>query len=160
MRIVCHPNLIVMVTQQRLVSVLVVTLSLIGSVRELVAAPRGRIDRLSEILVQDRNSKVRLQAAVTLGKLKDRRAVPALLSALYDPHVMVRIGAVSALQRIGDPRALPSLRGLLVSAKDRRLRKLVSNAIRSLSFGLKDRLACLHWATRPFCFWAFRMDST
>jgi HEAT repeat protein len=44
-----------------------------------------------------------------LGKLADRQAVPALISASADPEPAVRLKAVYALGQIGEPQALDAL---------------------------------------------------
>ena len=69
-----------------------------------------RIDRLISILSTSQSYKVRLQAAVSLGRLKDRRSVPALSRALRDQQFTVRAVAAAALGQIGDPSALRALK--------------------------------------------------
>jgi hypothetical protein len=75
----------------------------------------GRLQRLVELL-GDRDLKVRIQAALALGQLRDRRVVPSLIGALRDGHPLVRAMAAHALGRIGDDRAVFPLRERL---KDR-----------------------------------------
>ncbi len=74
------------------------------------AARSSRVDRLINILKTDSSYKVRLRVVVALGQLKDRRAVPALIYALYDKNYTVRGLAAAALAQIGDKRALFGLR--------------------------------------------------
>ena len=50
----------------------------------------------------DEDYEVRLRAAVNLGRLKEKKAIPALLSALSDEDWHVRRAAVWALIQIGD----------------------------------------------------------
>src|SRR5579859_4836407 len=57
----------------------------------------------------DSSWRVRLQAAVVLGKLHDRRAVPALMRALADPVETVRGMAAEVLGNLGDQSALAAL---------------------------------------------------
>ncbi|HPM42997.1 MAG TPA: HEAT repeat domain-containing protein, partial [Candidatus Omnitrophota bacterium] len=55
-------------------------------------------------IVSDGSSKIdRASAAVSLGKLKDRRSVPPLLKALGDPNGYLRSAAAGALLDIQDP---------------------------------------------------------
>src|SRR5204863_8379671 len=59
--------------------------------------------------LQDESQFVRMAAARSLGRLGDKKAVPALLEALSDPMFMVRQNAMWALGEIGDPAALGAL---------------------------------------------------
>lgn len=61
--------------------------------------------------LEDENLGVRLSAVRTLGKIGDRRAVPALIKALEVGYV--RESAIDALGEIGDPRAVGPLIKLL-----------------------------------------------
>jgi len=70
-----------------------------------------RIDDLTRSLLQDSSYKVRVQAALVLGKLKDRRAVPALSQALRDENATVRGTAAASLGLLGDPSARGALEG-------------------------------------------------
>lgn len=54
--------------------------------------------------------RVRVQAALLLGKTNDGRAVMALTKRLADESVAVRAASAAALATLGDPVALPSLR--------------------------------------------------
>jgi hypothetical protein len=76
------------------------------------AASSARADRLDELvrtLETSPEEKSRLAAAVSLGRLSDRRGVPALSRALSDRSPVVRGVAATALGHIGDPRAIPAL---------------------------------------------------
>lgn len=75
------------------------------------SARADRIDDLTRSLLQDSSYKVRVQAALVLGKLKDRRAVPALSQALRDENATVRGTAAASLGQIGDPSARGALEG-------------------------------------------------
>jgi hypothetical protein len=87
----------------------VLVVALLGLCPEARAG--SRVEDLSQVLLRDPSYKVRLQAAALLGRLHDRRAVPALIQALQDgrEQVTVRAMAAQALGEIGDPSARPSL---------------------------------------------------
>ncbi len=80
----------------------------------LLALPAygDRIDELARALLVDSSYKVKVQAALVLGKANDRRAVPALLEALQDENDTVRGAAATALGRLADPRTVEPLRSL------------------------------------------------
>ncbi len=74
---------------------------------------REAYDKLDRLLRELRSGDEddREEAAKKLGKLEDRRAVPALVDVLRrDPEEDVREKAAEALGRIGDRSALPALR--------------------------------------------------
>lgn len=65
---------------------------------------------------------VRGRSALMLGKLKDQRAVDALIRALRAPGHQTPVHAAEALGNIGDRRAIPHLLALLnetTSGKDK-----------------------------------------
>jgi hypothetical protein len=72
-------------------------------------AAGDKIDDLTRALMQDPSYKVRVQAALVLGKLSDRRAVPALVQALHDENETVRGAAATSLGRLGDRGAAAAL---------------------------------------------------
>jgi HEAT repeat protein len=58
----------------------------------------GVIELLCQILLSDRDYRVRMQSSEALGKLQDPRAIAALTQAASeDPAFQVRISAVEAL---------------------------------------------------------------
>lgn len=54
--------------------------------------------------------RVRVAAALALGKSKGRDALDPLVAALSDPHAAVRAAAAAALGSLGDADALPALK--------------------------------------------------
>ena len=103
---------------------------------------------------------VRVHAAVCLGRLADRSAVPALLKALKDPVPEVRWEAAKSLGALKDERAVSGLIGALRD-KDKNVRTYAAYALGEI----KDRraakalLAALHdpeWAVRDQAAWALR----
>jgi hypothetical protein len=67
-------------------------------------AAQGSVDRLEQGL-SDPSFKVRLQAAIIIGKRKITRAAPALREALDDNHDAVRAAAAVSLGKLGDQEA-------------------------------------------------------
>jgi hypothetical protein len=61
------------------------------------------IDDVEDSLVRDQSDKVRVEAALILGKLRQPRSVPALVTATKDPYPGVRVSAVRSLGLIADP---------------------------------------------------------
>ncbi len=98
-------------------------------------ARADRTDDLTKSLLHDGSYKVRVQAALVLGKLKDRRAVDALAHALlHDDNSTVRGTAAASLGQIGDQEA----KGALEAAKsdaDSFVRGQVERAIAMLGGG-------------------------
>ncbi len=74
-----------------------------------LSARADKIDDLTRALMQDPSYKVRVQAALVLGKLNDKRAVPALMQALRDENESVRGVAATSLGRLGDRQAANAL---------------------------------------------------
>jgi hypothetical protein len=100
-----------------------------GGPMALAAAPPDKIDELCRALLEDPNYKVRVQAALVLGKLRDTSAVPSLTRALEDPNKTVRAIAAQALGQIADPAALDPLKGLLRRETDTFVRKETEKAV-------------------------------
>jgi hypothetical protein len=69
-----------------------------------------RVPDLIQTVTTDPSYKVRVSAALVLGKLKDKRAVPGLKKVLStDGHYAVRATAAQSLGQIGDKAAVPAL---------------------------------------------------
>src|SRR5437764_317390 len=84
----------------------------------LACAPAraDRIDELATAITRDPSFKVRVQAALALGRTSDPRAVLPLIAALKDENETVRGMAVNSLALLGDERALEPL---LAARKDK-----------------------------------------
>ncbi len=67
---------------------------------------------LRALAIEEATADIPVCAALALGVLGERRAVPALVSLSLDPRrdPLVKAHAVTALGKIGDPRALPAVR--------------------------------------------------
>jgi len=71
---------------------------------------RGKVEKLIKALDYDRQSYVREDAALALGKLGDEQAVEPLIRVLKDDEEPgVRCAAAEALGKIGDPSAVDPL---------------------------------------------------
>ncbi len=70
----------------------------------------------------------RVNAAVELGKLKDKKAEKALIEALNDKNMAVRHNAAFALGELGSQTAVPRLMDLL-AAPEERVRKSAVKAL-------------------------------
>jgi hypothetical protein len=79
-------------------------------------ARADKVDDLSRAVLSDPSWRVRVQAVVVLGKLKDLRAVPALRGALHDGNDTVRALAAEVL---GDLHAADAVPGLEALANDK-----------------------------------------
>ena len=79
----------------------------------------------------------RAQAAVILGVLADKTAVPALIDALADRAPYVRGYAAIALASLADSRALEPLRGLAKNESHDRIRSIAALALSLLERRLK-----------------------
>jgi hypothetical protein len=77
-----------------------------------LAAPKAKVEELCKALLEDSNYKVRVQAAIVLGKLRDPSTVESLIKALDDANKTVRGIAAQALGQIGDAAAAEPLRAL------------------------------------------------
>jgi HEAT repeat protein len=92
----------------------------------------GKVEDLSRMLLEDSSYKVRLQAALLLGKLGDRAASPALIKALGDENRTVRAMAAQSLGRLGVADGAPALKGLLQRERDPFVRAQAEKALASL----------------------------
>ena len=103
---------------------------------------------------------VREQAAVSLGRIRDTAAVPALIAALEDSENGVRREAAKALGFIKDARAVPSLLGAL-SDSDTNVRLYAAYALGEIKDAkagpaLLQALRDPEWAVRDQAAWALR----
>jgi HEAT repeat protein len=90
-----------------------------------------KIDEVEEALAHDRSYKVRVEAAIVLGRLHQSRSVPALIGALRDPNSAVRATAVRSLGQIGSPIAKDAVGKALVDPVSL-VRRLAKDAMKQL----------------------------
>src|SRR3954465_8326559 len=74
-----------------------------------LAQPAG-IDELVSQLAESKDFRVRVQAALQLGKSMDPAALKPLVESLEDENASVRAAAVAALESLGDRRAIEPLK--------------------------------------------------
>lgn len=101
-------------------------------------APKVKVEELCTALEGDSNYKVRVQAAIVLGRLGADNGVDCLVRALADPNKTVRGIAAQALGQIAEPRAAEPLRALLQTEADPFVKGQAEKA-----------LAALHTVTGP-----------
>jgi hypothetical protein len=92
-------------------------------------AAGARVDEVCRTLTDDASYKVRVQAALVLGKLADPAAVPCLSRALGDANKTVRAIAAQALGQIGSTAALDPLRALAKRDPDSFVRAQTEKAL-------------------------------
>jgi hypothetical protein len=98
----------------------------------LTAGARPKLDVLSERLKASGDFRVRVQAALELGKTEDERALPALTAALDDRDASVRAAAAAALGKLGVRRGVPALKEHLDDSSDS-VRSAVKTALVALA---------------------------
>jgi HEAT repeat protein len=90
----------------------------------------AQMKRLIEALASDDSFKVRLQAAVLLGRSKSPDAVKPLIDALNnDPHYTVRAAAATALANLGEPRAISHILKRVASDSEAFVREEATRAL-------------------------------
>ncbi|MDI7187189.1 HEAT repeat domain-containing protein [Leptospira santarosai] len=89
---------------------------------------------LTKILSEEKEDNVKWQLIRSLGELKDRNAVPALLSLSrnHRENLNLRIEAVATIRMINDPDSLPSVFEAYVSEKEKTLRMELENTVREI----------------------------
>jgi len=108
---------------------------LLAAATASAAGPDVKVDDLIRAVTDDSNYKVRVQAALVLGKLGDTRAVQPLIKALGDANKTVRGIAASALGQLGDSSATDPLRSLLKRETDPFVKGQAEKALATLSAG-------------------------
>jgi HEAT repeats len=108
------------------------------------------VDDLCRAVVEDPSYKVRVSAALTLGKVGGPAAVPALIRALADQNNSVRGIAAQSLGKIGDSAAAEPLKDLVRREGDSFVRSQASAALALLSGGGASRHAKIYLVFGPF----------
>jgi hypothetical protein len=134
------------VTRTRLALLLLLVMAVLAG---RVAASDVRVQDLCKAVVDDPNYKIRVQAALVLGKVRDPAAVPALIKALTDQNATVRGIAAGALGDIGDPLAADALRDLSRHETDTFVKSQAAKALALLN-GAANKRAKIYLAFGPF----------
>lgn len=93
---------------------------------------RAYVARLLDALRTDDSFKVRLQAAVLLGRSTEAEVTDALIEALRsDPHYTVRAAAATALANLGEPRAIPHVVRRAAADEDAFVREEAGRALQA-----------------------------
>lgn len=112
-----------------LVSLLLIAVAILGVV------PASTADDSASFrdLATGSDFRLRVVAALALGKSKEPGARPALEKALGDPHPAVRAAAAAALGALGDPAALPALKAALARETTASVQAQFQSTIQRLS---------------------------
>jgi len=96
--------------------------------------PDRNFDNLLSELSPETPWGKRQLAARKLGNMRDREALPMLLSVLLtDPFWMVRTAIIQALEMIGDPAAIPALEEAVKRDSFQVVRSYAAKAIERLT---------------------------
>jgi hypothetical protein len=94
-----------------------------------IASPT--LHELTEKLRNGEDFRMRVTAALELGKLSDPNAIDPLVDALSDPNASVRAASAAALEQIGDASAVAALKEHRLDRSDA-VRRAVRSAIITL----------------------------
>jgi HEAT repeats len=114
------------------------------------AQPQVKVEDLTKALIEDPNYKVRVQAALVLGRLGDHSAVSSLVKALSDQNKTVRAIAAQALGQLADPIAADPLRDLLKREGDPFVRSQTEKALALVSTDAGSKKAKIYLTFGPF----------
>ncbi len=118
--------------------------------RARAAQPQVKVEELEKALIEDANYKVRVQAALVLGRLGDHSAVPSLVRALADGNKTVRAIAAQALGQLADHDAADPLRELLKREGDPFVRTQTEKALALVSGDVGQKKAKIYLTFGPF----------
>ena len=107
--------------------------ALIPATAQAAGGTAKKVETVCRTLNADTNYKVRVQAALVLGKMGDPSGVPCLTRALDDANRTVRAVAAEALGQLGDRDSLQALRGLAKSDPDPFVRTQAEKAVAVLA---------------------------
>ncbi|MBA7511667.1 hypothetical protein ES705_03663 [subsurface metagenome] len=90
------------------------------AVRNLgLSKDKEAVSELIYSLKNDEDDNVRAFAALSLGRIKDKSSIGALIEALNDERLVVKIEAIRALGEIGESEAIPMLLPLIEDSNPR-----------------------------------------
>jgi hypothetical protein len=135
---------------RRTLVVLGVALALGLGATARAASPPVKVEELIKALIEDTNYKVRVQAALVLGRLGDPVAVPALIKALDDQNKTVRAISAQALGQLADASSADPLRALLRREGDPFVRTQTEKALTLVASGAGPKRAKIYLNFGPF----------
>jgi HEAT repeats len=106
--------------------------SLVVVLLTTLAQARSPLDELIEQLKKGDDFRVRVQAALQLGKSKSSEALDPLVGALDDGNASVRAAAAAALRSLKDKRAIPALKEHRLDRSDA-VREAIKTALETLN---------------------------
>jgi hypothetical protein len=112
-----------------------IAIAALGPSRASAQAPR--IEDVEDSLRRDPSYKVRVDAAIILGRLAQPRSLPALIGALKDDHPTVRASAAYALGRYQAPIARDGVKTALRDPSPI-VRHMAREALRHMGGGVDD----------------------
>jgi hypothetical protein len=118
--------------------------------RARAGQPQVKVEELTKALLEDANYKVRVQAALVLGRLGDHAAVPSLIRALDDNNKTVRAIAAQALGQLADHDAGDPLRALLKREGDPFVRTQTEKALALITSEGGSKKAKIYLNFGPF----------
>lgn len=92
----------------------------------------ARTEYLVKMLDTSDNYRLRVQAATTLGKLREKSATPNLVKALRDRNELVVISAAIALKQIGDPAVIGAVEAALTASPSSAAKSQLKLTIKTL----------------------------
>ena len=117
--------------QHTLVALLLAATTLLGAASASIAA-----DDIKN-LASASDFRIRVAAALTLGKSKEPGARAALEKALHDANPAVRVAAAAALGALGDAAALPALKAALAKETADDVKTQIQTTMKRLSVKAK-----------------------
>ncbi len=87
---------------------------------------------LIEVLKKDKDDYIRAQAAQSLGRLKSRKAIPALIDCIKDKNWTVRYFCVQSIGKIKDKRAINPLNNQKKIEKDENVFREIDKVLNSI----------------------------
>lgn len=100
-------------------------------------------------LARSTDFRVRVNAALLIGRARPAGALEALERALDDGHPTVRAAAAEALASLGDPRGLPSLERRLMSERSPSVKAQIQASIEQLRSGAAQSQSSEDGSARP-----------
>lgn len=107
----------------------------VGLALAMSSRPALAGDRITELttMLSSSSAKTRLQATLSLARLRDQRAMKPLVLALQDPNPQIRTVAATALAKIANNAALPALKAAALDDLDETVKKAARDAYASIA---------------------------